>query len=239
MVEDVRMKNGTTPATGPVTGPANGDDGTIVDAPAAAEQAGLVYVSDEEPGIRRRRSGKGFSFRNPDGTPDKDKETLDRIKSLAIPPAYTDVWICADPNGHIQATGRDDKGRERRYSEHTANAQRCKIFSAHLALVGSGNLRRPIDAPSVHHECSCEHPKRLSESDCGPAVGPRHRNENGNLDEGDDSECNNAHPIEHYLRKCAASATHLGPLLTHRGAGVGPRVGRLLATIVNPRDWFG
>ena len=106
------MKNGTTPATGPVTGPANSDEGTIVDAPAAAEQAGLVYVSDEEPGIRRRRSGKGFSFRNPDGTAVKDKETLERIKSLAIPPAYTDVWICADPKGHIQATGRDDKGRK-------------------------------------------------------------------------------------------------------------------------------
>jgi DNA topoisomerase-1 len=104
MVEDARMKNGTTQA--------NGDEGTIVDAPAAAEQAGLVYVSDEEPGIRRRRSGKGFGFRNPNGTAVKDKETLARIKSLAIPPAYTDVWICADPRGHIQATGRDDKGRK-------------------------------------------------------------------------------------------------------------------------------
>jgi DNA topoisomerase-1 len=114
------MKNGTTQTTGQTQNPANGsvdsseiaDEGTIIDAPAAAEQAGLVYVSDEEPGIRRRRSGKGFSFRNPDGTAVKDKETLARIKSLAIPPAYTDVWICADARGHIQATGRDDKGRK-------------------------------------------------------------------------------------------------------------------------------
>lgn len=110
------MKNGTTQAKNPVNGsvdnPEAADEGTIVDAPAAAEQAGLVYVSDEEPGIRRRRSGKGFSFRNPDGTPVKDKETLARIKSLAIPPAYADVWICADPKGHIQATGRDDRGRK-------------------------------------------------------------------------------------------------------------------------------
>jgi DNA topoisomerase I len=110
------MKNGTTQANGQANGPAdgsvNGEEGTIVDAPAAAEQAGLVYVSDEEPGIRRRRSGKGFSFRNPDGTAVKDKDTLARIKSLAIPPAYTDVWICADPKGHIQATGRDDRGRK-------------------------------------------------------------------------------------------------------------------------------
>jgi DNA topoisomerase I len=119
-VEDVRMKNGTTQANGqangqtngPADGLVNGEEGTIVDAPAAAEQAGLVYVSDEEPGIRRRRSGKGFSFRNPDGSAVKDKDTLARIKSLAIPPAYTDVWICADPKGHIQATGRDDRGRK-------------------------------------------------------------------------------------------------------------------------------
>jgi DNA topoisomerase-1 len=106
------MKNGATQANGPADGSVNGDEGTIVDAPAAAEQAGLVYVSDEEPGIRRQRSGKGFSFRNPDGSAVKDKETLARIKSLAIPPAYTDVWICADPKGHIQATGRDDRGRK-------------------------------------------------------------------------------------------------------------------------------
>ncbi|EWY40216.1 DNA topoisomerase I [Skermanella stibiiresistens SB22] len=89
-----------------------GEEGILVDPPAAAEQAGLVYVSDEEPGIRRRKSGKGFAFRKPDGTPLKDKAELDRIKSLAIPPAYTDVWICADPDGHIQATGRDDRGRK-------------------------------------------------------------------------------------------------------------------------------
>lgn len=114
------MKNGASQANGrangqtngPADGSVNGEEGTIVDAPAAAEQAGLVYVSDEEPGIRRRRSGKGFSFRNPDGSAVKDKDTLARIKSLAIPPAYTDVWICADPKGHIQATGRDDRGRK-------------------------------------------------------------------------------------------------------------------------------
>lgn len=106
------MKNGATQANGPADESVNGEEGTIVDAPAAAEQAGLVYVSDEEPGIRRRRSGKGFSFRNADGTAVKDKDTLARIKSLAIPPAYTDVWICEDPKGHIQATGRDDRGRK-------------------------------------------------------------------------------------------------------------------------------
>ena len=86
--------------------------GNIVDPQDAAISAGLVYVSDSEPGITRRRAGKGFSYRDPEGRAVKDRETLDRIRSLAIPPAYTDVWICADPNGHIQATGRDARGRK-------------------------------------------------------------------------------------------------------------------------------
>ena len=86
--------------------------GSIVDPQDAAISAGLVYVSDSEPGITRRRAGKGFSYRDPEGRAVKDRETLDRIRSLAIPPAYTDVWICADPNGHIQATGRDARGRK-------------------------------------------------------------------------------------------------------------------------------
>ena len=91
----------------------------VVDPRDAAETAGLLYVSDEEPGIRRRKSGKGFTYTKPDGKKVDDKATLDRIKSLAIPPAYTDVWICAKANGHIQATGRDAKGRKQ-YRYHPA-----------------------------------------------------------------------------------------------------------------------
>ena len=91
----------------------------VVDPRDAAESAGLRYVSDEEPGIRRRKAGKGFSYLKPDGTRVEDAATLDRIRSLAIPPAYTDVWICAQPNGHIQATGRDAKGRKQ-YRYHPA-----------------------------------------------------------------------------------------------------------------------
>ena len=98
--------------------PAAGPD-SVVDPRDAAESAGLLYVSDEEPGIRRRKAGKGFSFRGPDGEPVKDEATLKRIRSLAIPPAYTDVWICPKPNGHIQATGRDAKGRKQ-YRYHPA-----------------------------------------------------------------------------------------------------------------------
>ncbi|MBO1906710.1 DNA topoisomerase IB [Microvirga sp. 3-52] len=91
----------------------------VVDPRDAAETAGLLYVSDEEPGIRRRKSGKGFTYTRPDGKTVEDGSTLERIKSLAIPPAYTDVWICAKANGHIQATGRDAKGRKQ-YRYHPA-----------------------------------------------------------------------------------------------------------------------
>jgi DNA topoisomerase-1 len=84
----------------------------VVDPKEAAEYAGLAYVSDERPGIRRQRAGKGFRYVSADGAKVRDAAALSRIKSLAIPPAWTDVWICARPNGHIQATGRDAKGRK-------------------------------------------------------------------------------------------------------------------------------
>lgn len=80
--------------------------------PAQARLAGLVHVSDEAPGIRRRRAGKGFVYRDADGCRVTDAPTLERIRKLAIPPAYEDVWICANPRGHLQATGRDARGRK-------------------------------------------------------------------------------------------------------------------------------
>jgi DNA topoisomerase-1 len=84
----------------------------IVDPKDAAESAGLLYVSDEEPGIRRKKTGKGFAFVKPGGEKVADEATLKRIRSLVIPPAWTDVWICTKANGHLQATGRDAKGRK-------------------------------------------------------------------------------------------------------------------------------
>ena len=84
----------------------------VVDAQEAAAEAGLRYVSDERPGITRRRSGTGFAYRKADGSAVRDAATLERIRALAVPPAYRDVWICPYANGHIQATGRDDKGRK-------------------------------------------------------------------------------------------------------------------------------
>jgi DNA topoisomerase-1 len=82
------------------------------DAPAAARAAGLRYVSDAMPGITRRRAGKSFSYRDPEGHLIKDRAVLARIRWLAVPPAWSDVWICLEANGHLQATGRDAKGRK-------------------------------------------------------------------------------------------------------------------------------
>ncbi|MEA2720418.1 MAG: topoisomerase [Candidatus Eremiobacteraeota bacterium] len=80
--------------------------------PAAAKAAGLRYTTDAIPGIRRVKRGKHFTFIAADGKPLTDKGEIARIKSLAIPPAYTDVWICPQANGHLQATGRDARGRK-------------------------------------------------------------------------------------------------------------------------------
>jgi len=77
-----------------------------------ARDAGLVYVSDEQPGIRRRRAGKGFSYVDAKGRRIASEAELTRIRTLAVPPAYVDVWICANPRGHLQATGRDARKRK-------------------------------------------------------------------------------------------------------------------------------
>jgi DNA topoisomerase I len=85
---------------------------TIVDPIESAKAAGLRYVSDDTPGIRRERQGDTFRYLDTKGRKIDDEKELQRIKSLSIPPAWTDVWICPKPNGHIQATGRDAKGRK-------------------------------------------------------------------------------------------------------------------------------
>jgi DNA topoisomerase-1 len=78
----------------------------------AAKEAGLRYATDERPGIRRQRHGRGFRYAGPDGMAITDVRELKRAKRLAIPPAWTDVWIATDPRAHLQATGRDAKGRK-------------------------------------------------------------------------------------------------------------------------------
>jgi DNA topoisomerase-1 len=90
----------------------------ITDPVESAKAAGLRYVSDTKPGITRQRAGKSFSYLDTDGKTIRAREDIERIKSLAIPPAWTDVWICPLANGHLQATGRDARGRKQyRYHE--------------------------------------------------------------------------------------------------------------------------
>lgn len=97
----------------------------VVDPRDAAESVGLFYVSDEKPGIQRRKSGKGYTYRRPNGETVRDQPTLRRIRSLAVPPAWTDVWICPKANGHLQATGRDAKGRKQ-YRYHPQFREMCE-----------------------------------------------------------------------------------------------------------------
>src|SRR4029453_12142732 len=78
----------------------------------SANAAGLRYVADNRPGIRRRNGSLGFTYVRPNGRIIRRAADLKRIRALAVPPAWTDVWICPDPRGHIQATGRDAKGRK-------------------------------------------------------------------------------------------------------------------------------
>src|SRR4051794_38349307 len=84
----------------------------VKDPVASARAAGLRYVNDTMPGIRRDKEGDEFVYTGPDGQRITGEAELDRIKKLGIPPAYTDVWICPRPNGHLQATGRDARGRK-------------------------------------------------------------------------------------------------------------------------------
>jgi DNA topoisomerase-1 len=96
----------------------------VTDAIEVAEDAGLRYVSDEQPGYTRKAKGDDFEYFDTDGKPIRDEMRLLRVRRLAIPPAYKDVWICPSPNGHIQATARDARGRKQyRYHERWREAR--------------------------------------------------------------------------------------------------------------------
>jgi len=108
----------------------------------SAKAVGLRYITDSEPGIQREQAGDGFEYRGPTGTPIRDSATLERIRSLALPPGWTDVWICATDDGHIQATARDAKGRKqyRYHPRYRALRDETKFnrmleFSRHLPRI--------------------------------------------------------------------------------------------------------
>ena len=114
----------------------------------SAEEAGLRYVTDTAPGISRHRAGKGVFYRTSKGEKVTDEPTLARIRSLAIPPAWTDVWIASTANAHLQATGRDAKGRKQyRYHPRWAEA-RDEAKYEHMVEFGNAlpRIRERVDA---------------------------------------------------------------------------------------------
>ena len=122
---------------------------------ASAEAAGLQYVTDSEPGIRRRRVGRGFSYVDSDGRVIREREHLRRFRSLVIPPAWSDVWICAMPDGHLQVTARDARGRKQyRYHPHfrahrdNSKFERMVTLSDVLATVRE-HVERDIALPGL------------------------------------------------------------------------------------------
>ncbi|KQO65665.1 MULTISPECIES: DNA topoisomerase IB [unclassified Methylobacterium] len=127
---------------------ARDEEGTVADPRDAAEEAGLRYVEDTMPGLTRRKSGTGFAYRDARGQPVRDAKTLARIRALAIPPAYTDVWICPRANGHIQATGRDAKGRKQyRYHPDFRAARDLTKFEHVMAFADAlPAIRARVDA---------------------------------------------------------------------------------------------
>lgn len=121
----------------------------------AARAADLRYVSDDQPGLRRRRSGTGFSYVGADGRIVRDTQILSRIKALAIPPAWTEVWICPSPSGHLQATGRDARGRKQYRYHRRWHEVRDETKYGRLPLYGRSlprlraRVRRDLRLPGL------------------------------------------------------------------------------------------
>ncbi len=126
-----------------------------VSASLDADAAGLQYVSDQDPGIRRIRSGEGFRYQDSQGRPVKDEKTLKRIASLVIPPAWNAVWICPTAQGHLQATGRDARNRKQyRYHPRWREVrdkekfERMVFFGLALARIRR-RVRRDLKLPGM------------------------------------------------------------------------------------------
>jgi DNA topoisomerase IB len=132
--------------------------GVAAEAAQMAVEAGLVYVSDAEPGIRRLRAGKGFRYLTPENRRLAAAKELKRIASLAIPPAYRDVWISVQPRGHLQATGRDARGRKQyryhpewRQVRDSAKFDRMVAFGEALPKLRR-KLKRDMSLPGLPRE---------------------------------------------------------------------------------------
>ena len=107
----------------------------------------LRHTSDRRPGITRRRAGRGFLYRDADGRTIRDPEVLARVRALAVPPAWTDVWICPAPNGYLQATGRDARGRKQyRYHKRYRNRREAAKYERLIAFASAlPKIRARVD----------------------------------------------------------------------------------------------
>ena len=129
-----------------------------LDPEVAAKRAKLRYVHDSMPGITRHKGPNGFDYRTPGGELVRDIDTLKRIRALAIPPAWTDVWICPDPNGHLQAVGRDQR-RRKQYRYHPrwreirdeAKFGKMLVFSRALPLIRA-RVEQDLNRPGLPRE---------------------------------------------------------------------------------------
>ncbi len=120
----------------------------VLQGPEEASAVGLVYVHDSDPGIGRKKAGEGFTYVDADGKPVKDARTEDRIAKLVIPPAWTEVWICPEARGHIQATGRDQKGRKQYIYHPDWRTHRDEAKYGRMAEFGRAlpRLRKRVEA---------------------------------------------------------------------------------------------
>src|SRR5438093_11604247 len=163
------------------------DAAELVDPIESARAAGLRYVSDLSAGLRRKRAGKGFTYGASDGRLIREAHTLRRIKGLAIPPAWTDVWICPDPRGHLQATGRDARGRKQyRYHPRWREVRDAVKYDRMLAFAAAlpkirGRTDGALDRPGMPLEKVLAAVVRLLEETRIRVGNEEYRKENGSF----------------------------------------------------------
>ena len=157
---------------------------SILDGQLAAKSARLRYVSDRRPGITRERTADGFIYRNPDGGVIEDADELARIRALAVPPAWEKVWICPYHNGHIQAVGRDARGRKQ-YRYHPQWRQvRDETKYGHLLQFGQAlpairaRVQADLDKPGLPREKVLAAVVRLMEMTLARVGNPEYARQN-------------------------------------------------------------
>lgn len=167
--------------------PASADAEGLGDPVRSARAAGLRYVSDLSPGIRRRRAGRSFAYVAPSGAAIHDRDTISRVKALAIPPAWTDVWVCSDPRGHVQATGRDMRGRKQyRYHPRWRQVRDAVKFDRMLAFAEAlprirERVDRDLERPGLPREKVLAVIVRLLEETRIRVGNEEYRKENGSF----------------------------------------------------------